>query len=171
MLALGAYHRLQGSGLKLRLILAGAGPQEGLLRDYVRAHGMAQVEFTGAPAETASLFASADIFCAPSPYGESFGIVLAEAMAAGKPVVAAANTGYRTLLTGAAADFLVPPGSVEALAAALETLARDESLRTRLGAWGRENALRYDCRRLAPELVARYQGAICRHRVRARSAI
>lgn len=171
MLALMAYHRLRNSGLKLRLIMAGAGEQESALRAYVRDHGVAHVEFLGAPSETASLFASADIFCAPSPYGESFGIVLAEAMAAGKPVVAAANAGYRTLLTGEAADFLVPPGSVEALAAAIETLARDEALRRRLGAWGREAARRYDCRRLAPNLVTLYHEAIRRHQIRARSAI
>jgi phosphatidylinositol alpha-mannosyltransferase len=166
MLALMAYHKLCGSGLPVRLIVAGGGPQEAALRDYVRAQGVAHVEFVGAPDETAPLFASADIFCAPSPYGESFGIVLVEAMAAGKPVVAAANSGYSTVLTGAAADFLVKPGSVEALAAVLEMLARNGDLRARLGAWGREAAMGYDCRALAPSLVMLYEAAISRFKAR-----
>jgi phosphatidyl-myo-inositol alpha-mannosyltransferase len=171
ILLLQAWQSLSRSGLPLRLIVAGSGPEEEKLKAFVRQHALADVAFVGAPRDTAPWFATADIFCAPAPHGESFGIVLAEAMAAGKPVVAAANAGYRTLLTGEAAQFLAPPYSVEGLAGAIARLARDPGLRTRLGAWGREAALRYDCRRLAPDLVALYQQAIIRHRLRARSAI
>jgi phosphatidylinositol alpha-mannosyltransferase len=169
ILLLRAYQRLCGRGLNLRLIVAGSGPEEGSLRTFVQQHGLADVVFAGAPRDTAPWFSAADIFCAPAPHGESFGIVIAEAMAAGRPVVAAANEGYRTLLTGEAADFLVPPHSVEGLAAAIERLARDAGLRARLGAWGRETVLRYDCRTLAPSLLSLYEEAIERHRLKVRS--
>jgi glycosyltransferase involved in cell wall biosynthesis len=80
-------------------------------------------------------------------------------------VVAAANPGYRTVLTDEAASFLVPPGDAAALAAALERLAKDRSLRERLGAWGRATAPAYDCRALAPRLVEIFRDAIIAHRL------
>ncbi len=160
---LAAYRQLRKAVPGVRLILAGAGPQEQALR--AAAADIPDVVFAGAPADAAPWFAAADIFCAPSPYGESFGIVLAEAMSAGKPVVAAANPGYRTVLTDEAASFLVPPGDAAALAAALERLAKDRSLRERLGAWGRATAPAYDCRALAPRLVEIFRDAIIAHRL------
>lgn len=169
MLLLEAFRTLQGKNL--RLIIAGAGPQEAELKAYAKRHHMAEVIFAGAVTDTAPWFAACDIFCAPSPYGESFGIVIAEAMAAGKPVVAAANPGYRSLLTGEAARFLVPPGDAAALADALAALAADEGLRRRLGAWGRSTAPHYDCRTLAPELEEIFRQAIVAHLLKARSAI
>src|SRR6185437_17098408 len=99
-------------------------------------------------------------------YGESFGIVIAEAMASGKPVVAAANAGYRSLLTGEGARFLTPPGDVDALTAALRTLIDDASLRAELGAWGRVHAMNYDARAVAPKFVAVYEEAIARFKSR-----
>jgi phosphatidylinositol alpha-mannosyltransferase len=168
LLLLEAFRSLQGKNL--RLIIAGAGPQEAALKVFAKRHGLTEVVFAGAPSETAPWFAACDIFCAPSPFGESFGIVIAEAMAAGKPVVAAANAGYRTLLTGEAARFLVPPGDAAALAGALAMLAADRELRHRLGEWGRGSASAYDCRALAPRLEEIFRDAIVAHRVKARSA-
>src|SRR5262249_15060648 len=109
---LSAYERLCADGLPVRLLIAGAGEEEQALRRFVLEHKLRDVVFIGAfeDSERAGWYSTCDIFCAPSLYGESFGIVLAEAMASGKPVVAAANAGYRTLLTGEAARFLVPPG-------------------------------------------------------------
>ena len=169
MLLLEAYRQLHAAGLDLRLIVAGNGPEEARLRDFVKQHALHDVVFAGAPRDTAPWFAAADIFCAPAPHGESFGIVLTEAMAAGRPIVAAANEGYRTVLDGEAARFLVSPGSADALAQAIAILAGDAELRARLGAWGREASARYDCRHLAPSLVALYQDAIAHHRLRAQS--
>jgi phosphatidylinositol alpha-mannosyltransferase len=162
---LSAYRQLREAVPGVRLILAGAGPEEAALRAYAGKHRLSDVVFAGAPADAAPWFAAADIFCAPSPYGESFGIVLAEAMSAGKPVVAAANPGYRTVLTDEAASFLVPPGDAAALAAALRRLAEDRPLRERLGAWGQATAPAYDCRALAPRLVEIFRDAIIAHRL------
>jgi phosphatidylinositol alpha-mannosyltransferase len=170
MILLEAYRMLSARALPLRLIVAGAGKEEAKLRAYAARHALPHVEFVGAPRDTASWFAAADIFCAPAPHGESFGIVIAEAMAAGRPVVAAANGGYRTLLTGEASRFLTRPGSASELVEALEALARDAGLRARLGAWGREESRRYDCRHLAPRLLAIYEDAIRRHALTVRNA-
>jgi len=171
ILLLKAFKKLRGTNPSLRLIIAGAGAQEKELRRLVEKDQGLSVIFAGPPSDSAPWFSAADIFCAPSPYGESFGIVIAEAMASGKPVVAAANSGYRTLLTGEAARFLVPPGDIQKLAEALAVLAADEDLRHRLGDWGRTTAPRYDCRTLAPQLEMILNDAVRAHRLKARSAI
>jgi phosphatidyl-myo-inositol alpha-mannosyltransferase len=110
-----------------------------------------------------ALYADCDIVCAPSPYGESFGIVIAEGMAAGKPVVAAANRGYRTLLTGRGAQLLAPAGEAEGLHVRLRKLVLDPALREELGRWGQAEARRYDCRAVAPKLMDIYEHAIAVH--------
>ena len=171
MLLLKAFETLRRNNPSLRLLIAGAGAQEKALRHHVKKNQISSVIFVGQPTDTASWFATADIFCAPSPYGESFGIVIVEAMASGKPVVAAANAGYRTLLTGKAARFLVAPGDTQALGKALAVLAADQGLRHRLGEWGRATAPRYDCRTLAPQLETIFRDAVLAHRLKVQNAI
>ncbi|HVP85075.1 MAG TPA: glycosyltransferase family 4 protein [Rhizomicrobium sp.] len=168
-LLLEAYLRLVLEELPVRLIIAGQGEREYALREFAAAHSLPNLEFTGGffDAEAPQLYADCDIFCAPSPYGESFGIVIVEAMASGKPVVAAANSGYRTVLTGEGARFLTQPGDEVALANALRTLVNDAGLRAKLGAWGREHAPRYDVRTTAPKFVEVYEKAIARFKRRA----
>ena len=162
MVLLQAYRRLCADGLPVRLVIAGAGSEEAVLRRYVAHHKLPNVEFRGrfSDEDAPALYAACDIACAPSPYGESFGIVIAEAMAAGKPVVAAANRGYRTLLADHASELLAPPGDDEAFYARLRGLVLDSDLRHRLGAWAKAEAQRYDCRTIAPELVDIYRRAI-----------
>jgi phosphatidyl-myo-inositol alpha-mannosyltransferase len=86
--------------------------------------------------------------------------VLAEAMACGKPIVAAANAGYRTVLHGEAANFLATPGDAAALRGKLEALMADPALRERLGTWGRIEAAQYDSGMLAPRFVSFYEQAL-----------
>lgn len=157
-----AYRRLSREARPVRLILAGGGEEMPELRRIIAAEGLAEVVVLGPveEAEKPRIYASADIFCSPALHGESFGIVLVEAMASGKPVVAAANSGFRTVLTGEAARFLAPPGDVEALAGRLRLLIGDEDLRRRMGAWGREQARQYDCARVVPQLVEIYRQAL-----------
>ena len=64
----------------------------------------------------ANYFSTCDIFCSPAFFGESFGIVLLEAMASGKPVVAFANDGYKRVLTGKGSEFLIEPKDWKELA-------------------------------------------------------
>ena len=167
-LLLDAYRRLITDELPVRLIIAGKGEKENALREFGAAHALPNLEFIGGffDDEAPQLYADCDIFCAPAPYGESFGIVIAEAMASGKPVVAAANAGYRTLLTGEGARFLTPPGDVDALTDGLRALVNDADLRAKLGEWGRRNAMNYDARAVAPKFVAVYEEAIAQFKAR-----
>jgi phosphatidylinositol alpha-mannosyltransferase len=99
--------------------------------------------------------AESDVLCAPSLEGESFGLVLVEGMAAGLPVIASAIPGYVDVLPPSS-GVLVPPGSVEALAAALEGLIVDAPRRQELGAAGRREAVRFDWSVVGEEILAVY---------------
>jgi phosphatidylinositol alpha-mannosyltransferase len=121
----------------------------------VRAHGATD------DAERLRVLADADVLCAPSLGGESFGVVLLEAMAAGLPVVASDIPGYAAVLPPDCGR-LVPPGDAGALAAALHELLDDDTLRARLGGAGRREAQRYDWGAVVEDVLAVYE------RVRAR---
>jgi phosphatidylinositol alpha-mannosyltransferase len=97
----------------------------------------------------------ADVVAAPSLRGESFGLVLAEAMAAEVPVVASDIPGYRDVLR--AGGVLVPPGDPAALAAALDRLLADEEERRRLGQAGRREAAQYAWPRIAARVLEVYE--------------
>ena len=154
LLLIEALARLPGA----TLTVCGDGPQRAAAEALARAKG-ATVKFTGAldDAGKLALYREADVLCAPSPYGESFGLVIAEAMAAGVPVVAAANDGYRALLDGEGAAGLCEPGSVASLSDRLREVLASAELRGRLCAWGRREASRADINVRVPEFVALYE--------------
>lgn len=109
------------------------------------------------------LFASATLAVSPATHGESFGIVLAESLAAGTPIIGGANAGYAHVLTGPGRELLAPPGDAPALAAKiLELLADPQRLRT-LSAWGRAHAAQFDIRACLPRFLSAYEDAITRH--------
>jgi phosphatidylinositol alpha-mannosyltransferase len=109
------------------------------------------------------VLARAAVLCAPSLYGESFGLVLAEAMAAGVPVVASALPGYRDVLREGGGR-LVPPGDAEALARELDALLGDDDLRAAIGEAGREAARRFDWARVADDILEVYDDVLGRRR-------
>jgi phosphatidylinositol alpha-mannosyltransferase len=88
-------------------------------------------------------YASSDVFCSPARGGESFGMVLLEAMASGVPIVATDLPGYRTVLTPGSQGLAVPPRHPVALRQALETLLGRPDLRKEMGARGIETSRRY----------------------------
>jgi phosphatidylinositol alpha-mannosyltransferase len=143
-----AFERLPGDTV---LDLVGVTPKEIVAQSHkvIRAHGRVS------DGERARLMGEADVLCAPSLGGESFGIVLVEGMAAGLPVVATAIPGYEAVLPPDAGR-LVPPGDEAALAAALGELLDDPQLRGRMGEAGRREAARYDWSRVGDEIVAVY---------------
>ena len=120
-------------GPDVRLWVAGDGPQTAALHD--RVSGDPRIQWLGrvTDAEVAARLAGADVFCAPSLGGESFGVVLLEAMAARTPIVASDLPGYRRVVRPGVDALLVPPGDVEALTSALRSVLTDASVRTRLG--------------------------------------
>jgi phosphatidyl-myo-inositol alpha-mannosyltransferase len=102
----------------------------------------------------------ADVLCAPSLSGESFGMVLTEAFAAGVPVVASEIPGYRDVARDGRDGVLVPPGDPLALAHALRALALDPARRATMAASARARAERFSWRHVAAEVVEVYEQAI-----------
>jgi phosphatidyl-myo-inositol alpha-mannosyltransferase len=103
--------------------------------------------------------ARADVVCAPSLGGESFGMVLTEAFAAAAPVVASDIPGYRDVVRDGLDGLLVPAGDALALAEALRSLALDESLRARMAACAHERAERFAWPSVAAEVIDCYERA------------
>ena len=101
----------------------------------------------------------ADLLCAPSLGGESFGMVLTEAFAAGRPVVASDIAGYRDVVTDGADGLLVPRGDATRLAETLRDLALDPEWTTRLGTAAARSAERYAWPRVAEQVVTAYGDA------------
>lgn len=110
--------------------------------------------------EKARRLRGSDVFCAPSLGGESFGVVLAEAMAAGTAVVASDLAGYRNAARPGRDALLVPPGDVDALAAALKAVLDDDSRRAELVEAGRRRADELSMDRLAACYVEIYERAM-----------
>ena len=138
--------------------VAGDGPDTSRLRIELRA-ATPRIEWLGriTEAEKLARLRGASVFCAPSLHGESFGVVLVEAMAAGTPVVASALDGYRNVATDGVDAVLVEPGDAPALAAALDAGALRPA--TRRGAGGqraRDAPTSSSMARLADEYVAIY---------------
>ena len=101
-------------------------------------------------------YQTADIVCCPATGRESFGIVLLEAMAVGKPVVASNIQGYNSVVTHGAEGLLVPPKNAEKLAQALTSLMTDGALRQQMGNEGRLKAVQYDWENVAQRVLDYY---------------
>ena len=108
-------------------------------------------------AEKTARLKGADVFCAPSLRGESFGIVLLEAMAAGTAVVAGDLPGYRNVAEDGREALLVPPGDAESLAGALDRVLSDRSLASRLVQAGHARAESFSMSSLAERYLERYE--------------
>ena len=159
-----AYRLLRKAGCECRLLLAGAGPLEKQVRRYLLTRRTGGVELLGRISDTekARLFATADVFVAPATGRESFGIVLLEAMAAGKPIVASDIHGYRSVVRRGEQGLLVPPQNPRALAGALARLLSDDALRERMGASGRERVRQFSWESLTAKVEAYYEFVIRR---------
>lgn len=105
---------------------------------------------------------AASVFCAPSLGGESFGVVLIEAMAAGTTVVASSLDGYRNVATHEEDSLLSPPGDAEALATQLARALTDPRLAQRLRAAGDARAERFAMSALADRYIEIYHDLAAR---------
>jgi phosphatidyl-myo-inositol alpha-mannosyltransferase len=145
--------------LPFRAVVCGKGPLEAELKSRAKRLGIeGMVEFTGFidEADKPGYVASADIMAFPSNGGESFGIVLIEAMAAGRPVVLAGdNPGYRSVLQNRP-DQLFEPRDNRLLAQKLQILLSDPSFRTAAVAWQLQHVGQFDIDTVGPQLVAAY---------------
>ncbi len=142
-----------------RFIIAGDGPLRDDFEALVARAGWRDVVFPGRmPAEQlAALYASADVFCAPNTGSESQGIVLLEALAAGRAVVASDIPGFRTVIRHQVDGLLVPPGKHEELAWAVCHLLGDTQAHAQLQAAARLRAEDFSWERLGRRVETFYE--------------
>ena len=143
----------------VELWVAGEGPETERLRRAVGTDR--RVRWLGrlSEAEKRRRLAEAAVLCAPSLGGESFGVVLLEAMAAGTPVVASDLLGYRSFVGGSGAAVFVPPGDAAALAQGLARVIHDQPLAERTRRAGSLVARQFSFDALARRYEEQYEHA------------
>ena len=166
-----AYRILRKAGCDCRLLVVGQGPLSREARRYVATRHLGGVEFLGRVSdhEKAQLFQSADVYVSPATGGESFGIVLLEAMAAGTPIVASDIHGYKGVVRRGREALLVPPREPKQIAAAVARLLNDDELHEEMGRNGVARAQEFSWERVTKK-VDDYYGVVIR-RLAARDAL
>lgn len=146
-----------------RLIVVGSGDPTRYER-FMNQHGLSaeQVVFTGYVDDhlKARYYASCDVFCAPSTGRESFGFILLEAMASGKPVIASAISGYRDVVRAGQDGILVEPKDADALALAIVRVLADSDLRAQLTVDARRRADSFSWEEVARRVLEVYESAL-----------
>ncbi|HKT83624.1 MAG TPA: glycosyltransferase family 4 protein [Solirubrobacterales bacterium] len=156
-----AYALMKERFSRARLIVVGDGPLRSSIEHHLAKHRLEDVVLAGYVPESVKprYYATADIFCAPATGGESFGIVLLEAMASGVPVVCTEVPGYLTVVEPGVDSLTVRPGRPAELGQTLTVLARDRELRARLGAAALRKAQGYSWREITSQVIEVYQDA------------
>ncbi|RIJ76278.1 glycosyltransferase family 1 protein [Nakamurella silvestris] len=146
---------------ELKLLVAGTGDAEELLAGLAP-EVAARIELLGrvSDEDKARLLASVDVYCAPNTGGESFGIILTEAMSAGAAVVASDLDAFRRVLDGGAAGTLFPVGDAAGLAAALSRVLDDPAARARMVAAARHHVAGFDWSTVADRIVKVYETVV-----------
>lgn len=141
-----AFPILKTTRPRLRLLVVGDGPERDRCQNLLPGKLRSDVVFLGRvdDDDLARFYRSCDLFVAPAIGGESFGIVLLEAMAAGATVVASDIPGYRSVVHDKVDGCLVPPGDHKQLADTLDVLLANAALRRAMGKQARINAAAYD---------------------------
>jgi phosphatidylinositol alpha-mannosyltransferase len=141
-----------------RFIFVGEGRLRAGFQRYVERRGWDNVIFTGyvSDADIPHYFSSSHIFCAPATGGESLGIVLLEAMASGRPIVASDIRGYATVVSNWADGLLTTPRQPEELADAISYLLEHESVRQQFALAGLQKARDYAWPYVAQQVMNYY---------------
>lgn len=162
-LLLEAIKRLQSNGKEYspyRVVICGAGPLDAKLRSFVAQNDLGKiVSFEGrvSEADKPGYYAAADISVFPSTSGESFGIVLVEAMANGRTaVVGADNPGYSSVL-GDRPDAMFKANDVNAIVTKLDDLLSDQSKTAAIAEWAAQNVKQYDVEVVGAQIVKIYK--------------
>ena len=160
---------LAEEGVPFRLVIVGDGVLRRRIERMAAGALRGRVHFEGRVSQEKlpRYYASADLFCSPARGGESFGIVLLEAMASGVPIVATDLPGYRTVLTPGVEGLMAPPRDPAALRDALRTMLQSPALRAEMGARGLETARRYAWPAIAARLEEVYGSLVGLGRVAA----
>lgn len=152
-----AYYYLVTQRDDVELVVAGDGPDRLKLEAMAADLQLPNVSFLGyvSEAEKQTLLATADVFCSPAIFGESFGIVLLEAIASGVPVVAGNNPGYTSVLQGVGALSLVKPQDSEDFARRLNTFLGEPAVRKLWRDWAKTYVKQF----AYPTVVKQYEEA------------
>ena len=140
-----AFSLLTQNYTNIHLLIVGTGPDEEVLKSYVKESGISsQVVFYGQASweRAMELLSIMDIVVVPSRF-EGFGLTAAEAMAAGKPVIASNTSGLKEVVCDNQTGLLFPVGDFEALKNSMVKLASDSGLRENLGLAGKERVKKY----------------------------
>jgi phosphatidyl-myo-inositol alpha-mannosyltransferase len=159
--AVRAFGALAGTRPDLRLIVAGDGPERDAV-DLLAPALRPRVTMLGevANADLPSVATACHLYLGPSTGGESFGVVLIEAMAAGLPVIASDTPGYDEVVHDGVDGLLVPPSDPVALAVAAGRVLDDAALGARLAAAGRDRARTFDWSIIVERIEALYDRAL-----------
>jgi len=156
-----AFAQVKKAVPEARLIVVGAYDKEDKAPYvlYARQHRLRDVRFIGYVSEDdlPRYYRTCHVFCAPSTGFESFGIILLEAMAAGKPIVASNIAGYRSVLEDGEEGLLVQPEDEQGLAETLIRLLKDSALRGRMGHKGQAKATVYSWQKVAQQVLDYYR--------------
>ena len=161
-----AFARLKWDYPNLRLLVVGPGNPDKESYRILGEHNLQDVVFLGSVPyqELPRYYQTAHIFCSPATGRESQGLVLLEAMAAGKAIVASNIAGYASVLSYGAQGLLVPPRDPVALAEALGYLLDSPPLRQDLGDRAVIHAQLFRRERVALQVLEVYDAAIARHK-------
>lgn len=159
--AVEAFSQLAVTYGDLRLLVIGDGSERDAVDDLPPGVRV-RVDMLGRVGDDrlASYLKAADLYIGPATGGESFGIVLAEAMAAGLPIVASDIDGYRDVARDGLEALLVPPGDAEALVAAVREVLDDPRLAKSLGDGGARRAAEFDWDVVTARLVEVYRAVL-----------
>jgi phosphatidylinositol alpha-mannosyltransferase len=153
-----AFEALRGADVPARLTVAGATHEE--VTPYLIDEDGIDILGPVSEEQKWQLLHDADVLCAPSLGGESFGMVLTEAFASGTPVVASDIAGYRDVVRAGIDGVLVRPAQPVELAETLHMLAYDPVRRLQLSSAARERAQRFAWPHVASEVERAYEDAI-----------
>jgi phosphatidyl-myo-inositol alpha-mannosyltransferase len=160
-----AFAVLQQSNSNVKLIIAGDGPDREKLELLSEDLGLRNVDFLGFVSEELKLklLAESDIFCSPAIYGESFGIVLLEAMATGTVTVAGNNSGYSDLMQDIGALSIVNPEDTVEFARRLNLMLNQPDIRKLWHKWAQEYVKQFSYPKVVDQYEELYIEALKQH--------
>lgn len=159
MYALQVFAKLKVKHPDLQLIIAGDGDEKSIVEAYIDNHNLKDVSLRGfvSEDEKVRLLQQATVYLATAVYGESFGIVLLEAMATGTPIAGFANDGYKNIVTEEMSQYFATPHDMENLTTATGQLLSSVELRYGLKILGLAEVQKYDWRAIAKKIAEFYE--------------
>jgi phosphatidylinositol alpha-mannosyltransferase len=149
----------------VELMIAGDGPDRERLEMMADDLKLKNVSFLGFVSEDLKkeLLSKADLFCSPALFGESFGIVLLEAMSTGAVTIAGNNSGYMDLMQGVGGISIVNPRDTEEFARRMDLLMHEKSIRQLWQKWASEYVKQFDYKQVVKQYEDLYRDALKQH--------